>query len=265
TLFAFIVHSEMLLDFPQIAAHLREFFQRHQNALLLAFRRRRSSEQALARRHVFGNPGFGANGDPVTNMNVTHNAYLAGDHHIVASAAGAGNAHLADQQIVSADPAVVSDLHEIIDLRSFADPRGLERAAVDGRAGADLHVVADLDVAELWHLDMSAILKAVAKTIRANHRVGMHDHAVAKDRAVVEHDVGMQDYIIAEAAEPADGNAMIDSAACAHQCSFPDGRERVDTRQRAKGSGGMNERLRVDAMERRFGAAVQVTHNRHEG
>ena len=40
-----------------------------------------------------------------------------------------------------------ADLHEVVDLGAVADARGLKGAAVDGRAGADLDVVADLDVA----------------------------------------------------------------------------------------------------------------------
>ena len=42
-----------------------------------------------------------------------------------------------------ADRAVVSDLHEVVDLGAAADPRVAERAAVDGRVGADLDVVLD--------------------------------------------------------------------------------------------------------------------------
>src|SRR5262249_33637735 len=47
------------------------------------------------------------------------------------------------------DPRVVSDLHQIVDLRALADHRISQSAAVDGRVGADLHVVLDDDAPDL--------------------------------------------------------------------------------------------------------------------
>ena len=51
---------------------------------------------------------------------------------------------------------VVADLHEVVDLRAAADPRRAGGGAVDGRAGADLDVVADLDGADLRDLAVRA-------------------------------------------------------------------------------------------------------------
>ena len=62
--------------------------------------------------------------------------------------------------------AVVGDLHQVVDLGAGADARGLEGAAIDRGAGADLDVVADLDVAQLRHLDVPAVDDADSRSRR---------------------------------------------------------------------------------------------------
>ncbi len=44
----------------------------------------------------------------------------------------------ADDAAMAADADVVANLHQIIDLRAFADHRVVHRAAIDRRIGADL-------------------------------------------------------------------------------------------------------------------------------
>ena len=56
-----------------------------------------------------------------------------------------------------------------------ANARGFKGAAVDGGASADFHVVADLDMAELRHLDVFAAVQAVAEAVGADDGVGMND------------------------------------------------------------------------------------------
>ena len=51
-----------------------------------------------------------------------------------------------------ADPHVVRDLHEIVDLRPRADDRVVDAAAVDRRVRADLDVVLDEAAADMRNL-----------------------------------------------------------------------------------------------------------------
>ena len=95
--------------------------RRHEDALLFALRRGWGAEHALAGGHVLGHAGLGADDGPVADVDVIDDADLAGDHDVIARAARAGDAHLADEQVVPADPAVVADLHEVVDLGAFAD------------------------------------------------------------------------------------------------------------------------------------------------
>src|SRR5207245_170642 len=228
--FAVIGDSETLLDLPQLPANFRQLFQTHEDALLLALGRRRRPQHPLVWRHVFRHAGFGTDRDAVADVHVIGNADLASDHHVLAGAAGAGDAHLADEEIVSSDPAVVGDLHEVIDLRPFADTRGLECATVDGGAGADLDIVADLYMAELRHLDMPAVLEAVTEAVCSEHCVRMHDDPIAENGAVIEHDIGMQHHVVAQPAVPADGNTAVKPAAVPDRGSFAAASDRIGAR-----------------------------------
>src|SRR5207245_879760 len=108
----------------------------------------------------------------------------------------AGDANLADQQVVRTDAAVVGDHHKVVDLRPQADARGLEGAAVDGGAGADLDVIADLDAAQLRHLDVASLVLAIAEAIGAEDGVSVDDDAVAEHAALVEDSLRIQGHVI---------------------------------------------------------------------
>src|SRR4029077_20768054 len=70
---------------------------------------------------------------------------------------------------------------EDVDLGAFADDGVAAAAPVDGRAGADLHVVSNDDAAELWHLGMSIDAREVAEAVLPDPAARMADHAVADD------------------------------------------------------------------------------------
>ena len=152
------------------------------------------------------------------------------------------------KQVVPADLAVVADLHQVVDLGPRADARRLEGAAVDRRAGADLDVVADLDVAELRHLDVPAVLQPVAEAVGPEHRVGVDDDAVAEHGAVVEHDVGIEVHVVAEPAVAADDHAAVDPAASARTLPSPTTAKGNRLRPRQRGPSG-ERRPRVDAVD----------------
>src|SRR5579885_3036944 len=127
------LQPELLLDAAEVAAHLRQLFEAHQYALLVALRRGRGAEHALAGRDVLRDARLGADHHAVADADVIRQAGLAGDDDEIARGARAGDADLADHQVVTADLAVVADLNQVVDLRARADARRPERAAVDGR------------------------------------------------------------------------------------------------------------------------------------
>ena len=87
---------------------------------------------------------------------------------------------------------VVPDLHEVVDLRALADDRRPERAAINRHVRADLHVVAEDDVADLRHFAVHPCVQHVAKSVRADDRAGMDPHALAEFGARIKRDVRKQ-------------------------------------------------------------------------
>jgi len=72
---------------------------------------------------------------------------IAAEADAVADGHAAGNPHHAAHNTAFADADIVTDVHMVIDFCATPNPRGFERGAIDGGAGADLHVVADHDTA----------------------------------------------------------------------------------------------------------------------
>src|SRR6185436_13396293 len=138
------------------------------------------------------------------------------------------DADLADEQVVLSNFAVVADLDEIVDLRSGADASGFEGAAVDGGAGADLHVVGELDPGELWDLDVFTLFQAVAETIGPYHRMRMQNDTAAEGAAVVDDCVRIEDAAVADHAVAANGGAGVQRAIVADDGAGADADERAD-------------------------------------
>ena len=80
---------------------------------------------------------------------------LPAQHDEISEFAAAGNPRLRDDHAMPAYPAVVPDLHQIINFRAFADHRVAKRAAIDGGAGAYLNPVLNDHPAELWNFGVA--------------------------------------------------------------------------------------------------------------
>src|SRR6185295_15460427 len=91
--------------------------------------------------------------DPVADVDVAVDHRRAAYQAIPADPCAAGNAHAARDRRVRADPAVVSDLDQVVELDVVLDHRVVDRAAIDRRVGADLDVRTDDDAPDLRDLD----------------------------------------------------------------------------------------------------------------
>ena len=67
------------------------------------------------------------------------------------------------------DLIVVADHDQVIDLRSLADPRGLEGRAIDRAVRPDLDVVLDFEPAGVRDLDVAAVDLAISEAITAKN------------------------------------------------------------------------------------------------
>ena len=164
----------------------------------------------------------------LADVHVVAHADLAGHHHVVAGRRAAGDADLRANEVVPAEPAVVGDHHQVVDLRALADDGRAVGAAVDRRAGADLDVLADLDVAELGRELVPAVDLAIAEAVGADHGAGVNDGAVADARVFVQHDVGKERHAGADDAAGHDVHAGVNRRAGADVAVVADGGAGVD-------------------------------------
>src|SRR5205814_9976474 len=129
---------------------------------------------------------------------------------------------------------------QVVDFGSVADAGGFKRAAVNGRAGADFHIVADLDMAKLRNFDVAAILEPVAKSVSPDHRVRMDDDAIPQHRTVVKDGVGIDGHIIAEPTAATNRGSGIDAAARPDPAAFADRGERKNANVGRQLDAGVN-------------------------
>ena len=156
----------------------------------------------------------------------------------------------------------MSDLDEVINLCPDADPRRTKRPPVDRRAGADLDIVTDFDVAQLRNFDVFTALKPIAKTVRTDHTVRMDHDSVAENTIVVNHNVRVQNNILREATKSTDRSSGIQMTSRTDHGPFPDDDVCADRRVFTDGCGGVNGRARVNPPIRtRCSFATQVHHD----
>jgi hypothetical protein len=71
----------------------------------------------------------------------------------------------------------VGDLHEVIDLHALLNPSAAEARAINRRICADLDVIVNLDDPKLLNFLLPAIDHLETKSVGADHRATVNDHA----------------------------------------------------------------------------------------
>jgi hypothetical protein len=110
------------------------------------------ADYRFTRRHVIYDAGFSANFHTVSNYYMIFNRALTPHHNAVAQGYGPGQTALAGHYNGSTEPAIVSDMHEIIELGTVTDRRCTELTPVDAAACPDLNAVADRNRADVRYL-----------------------------------------------------------------------------------------------------------------
>src|SRR5258708_17651719 len=110
------------------------------------------------------------------------NADLSTEHHVVLDRDTAGKPGLGCDYALLPEPAVVPNVDQVVDLRSPPDARFVERAAVDGCVGADLHIVFDHQPAYLGKFLVPSTLRVahISEAIAPQHCTRMHDDTIAQ-------------------------------------------------------------------------------------
>src|SRR5829696_154009 len=161
------------------------------------------------------------------------------DHHIFQRRAP-GKSRLRHNNAMTADAHIVADLHQIVDLGALADYGVADRAAVDGRAGADFHIVLNDDASDLRHFRMRALIQHVAEAVLADMTAGVDDDAVA-DQAMHQRSAGADRAVTADAHAWADDSIRTDDRAAADLRPRPDDGAWIHRHAVLKPRGSMHE------------------------
>jgi hypothetical protein len=148
-----------------------------------------------------------------------------------------------------ADHHVVGNLHQIVDLRAFADHGVAVAATVNGAVGADLDVVLNDDAPGLRHLEMAVGARNEAEAILADPDPGVQHHPVADERvgyggtrpddaASADSDARTDDRARRDQGIPADFCARADDGEGLHRHARLKARRRIDMRRRRHHTGG---------------------------
>ena len=139
-----------------------------------------------------------ADRDLIADRKVIRDTHLAGHDNVIASARRARDADLTAQDVMFPDLAVMADHHQVVDFRSRSDAGDAECSPIDRAASPNFDVVLDLDRSQLRYLQVPAILHSIAKPIRADDGIRMHNDAVAEPTMIVEHDMRMKNHVMAQ-------------------------------------------------------------------
>ena len=150
-------------------------------------RARRVARPALTSRNVAKHPRLPCDARTVADVDVTADACLSGEDHTVPDSRRAGDPDLRHQQAESPDANVVTDVHEIVDLRAGANDGVIDAAAVDRRVCPDLDVILDDAAADVGDLLVHAAAKDVAEPVGPDTHTGMQLNALAQASAGIEH------------------------------------------------------------------------------
>src|SRR6202022_443707 len=140
----------------------------------------------------------------VADAKMVVDTHLGTQRHVVANGQAARQSYLSRKQTMPADRHIVTDLDLVVDFRALADNGVAQAAAVDGRSGADLHVVLDQAPAGLRHLQM-AIRSEEDEAISV-----LSDAAARMDQDVVADQRKLNRGTSADVAIPADPDSGAD-------------------------------------------------------
>src|SRR5262245_28415869 len=223
--------------------------QRRQAAEKLAPAHGRVAEPLLPWRHVGYDAALRPDDRTFADRYIIGKPDLSGQDDAILDDDTAGNPALRDDDAMTADRDIVSDLHQVVDLGAFANHGVAVGAAVDRGPGPDLHFILHDDSADLQYFAVTGRSHDVAEAILPDGAAGVHDDAVP-DQAVGNHGIG------ADHALPADTDPGSDHCAGGDERTGPDlglgsvhatgidrhaaleARRRVDERPRRHGTRG---------------------------
>src|SRR5690242_11829308 len=135
----------------------------------------------------------------LSDRHVVRQPRLPREEHVVLDVRAPRDARLPGDQTTRPDPAVMTDLYQVVDLRPGPDDGVVHAAPVDRGVRSDFHVVADDTATHLRDLagQLSAFSRHVAETVRAEAHAGVEDHPIPHDGSAVADDLRVELHIVA--------------------------------------------------------------------
>src|SRR2546428_10711050 len=129
---------------------------------------------------------------------------------------------------MTSDAHVMRNLHEVVDLRPLADDCVAQRTPIDCGIAADLNVIFDNDLTELWKLVMAAFGEDVAESIRSDHCSRVNHDAAADARARINGDARMKNAANPDLDTTTEKSSRANESARAHAHAVFDHNVRAD-------------------------------------
>ena len=182
----------------------------------------------LATCQIGGHSGTSGEDGFCAHRDMSADSGLGGNGDVILDATTACQSTLGNDEAMFANNDVVSDLDEVVDFCSFADDGLSEARTINGGVGADLHVVADFDDADLVDFDVAAVGELVAVTIGTDDGSGVNDHIVTEDAAFGDSYVGADLAVLADLCMFVNDGVGADFRSLSDGCSVHDDRSGVD-------------------------------------
>ncbi len=122
------------------------------------------------------NHGHRGEADVVPDRQVSCHTDDPGNDAVVADPRGAGDPGAAPYRGVFADPAVVSDMDEVIQLGPVGDQGILEGAPIDRGVGPDFHIIAESHASQMRDVHPTFAVLRETKTLAADDRAGVYQY-----------------------------------------------------------------------------------------
>ena len=198
----------------------------------------------------FGDSATGGNDDAVGDADVANEGRLAGHNDVAAGFGGASDAGLGNEEVVGADGNAMGDLDEVVDLGAFTDACFGEAAAVDGGDSADLYIIFNNNVTELFELVVDALfIGKEAKAARANNGAWLDDNAVADLRVFTDNNAAMEQAVFADRDTLANEDTWTEGGVSTDGGTTIDNNVGADLNVCAEGDIWCNDSRGVDAFE----------------
>ncbi len=164
------------------------------------------------------------------NPRLVADPYLSADDRVIFDHHAAGESRLRRDDHMTPDPAVVSNVHQVVELAAFADGSNAQRGAIHAGISANLHVVGDHHPAHLRKFFVSSLGQDKAKTVGSNDAARVQDHVIPEGHVVIHRHARVQH------AAPPDMDIIPDDSSGSNRGSVANVHSRAQAHQGTDGS-----------------------------